>query len=265
MSIKTVFASRGILSISLLFALAGCQSNTHFMVSQTDLAALAQCQQLQQEQQASLDQIQTRLADNLQLTGESLSLQRHLAETPPPAPVQPAPVVNCPKPPPQPATPPSVIENLLQDKQLVGERERVLLTSQGIELRARINTGITVSLLDARNIQLFERNGEEWVRFSVVDRKTEEAHELERKRVRYLPGASKEDSSRRPVVEMRVTIGKLTQTIELALADRADQANPIMIGRNALRDVMIVDVSRSDLAPPVREGAEAAKSEAGKQ
>lgn len=258
MSNKTVSASRWIIATLVMFFLAGCQSSRHFMVSQTELTALAQCQQVQQDQQTALEYLQNRVDDVAMLVGENLELQRRLAEAPPPPPVQPRPAADCPKLPPPPATPPSVIESLLQDKQLIGERERVLLTSIGVELRARVSTGITASLLDARNIQLFERNGEEWVRFTVIDRKTEEAHELERKRIRFMPGTAKEESSRRPVIEMRMTIGKLTQSVELALVDRADQANPILIGRNALRDVMIVDVSRSDLAPPVRENTDSA-------
>lgn len=258
MSIKTVSASRWMTTAFVTVLLAGCQSSGNLMVKQTEITALEQCQQVLQNQQTALESVQNRLEDVAMLVGENLELQKRLAEAPPPPPVQPRPVVNCPKPPPPPATPPSVLENLLQDKQLIGERERVLLSSVGVEMRARVNTGITVSLLDARNIQLFERNGEEWVRFSVLDRKTEETHELERKRVRYLPGGAKDEGSRRPVVELRLTIGKLTQAVEFALTDRADQANPILLGRNALRDVMIVDVSRSDLAPPVRESNSAA-------
>lgn len=251
MSIRTLSASRWISSAVITFLLAGCQSSGHVMVEKTEIAALAQCQQVVQDQQSALQNIQNRIEDVAMLTGQSLELQRRIAETPPPPPVQPRPAANCPKLPPPPATPPSVIENLLQDKQLVGERERVLLTAIDLEMRARINTGISVSLLDARNIQLFERNGEEWVRFTLVDRKTEATHELERKRVRYQPGSA--ESARRPVVEMRLTVGKLTQSVEFALTDRSDQANPILLGRNALRDVMIIDVSRSDLAPPVRD------------
>src|SRR5690606_19949578 len=141
--------------------------------------------------------------------------------------------------------------------QLVGERERVLLNAIDVLLPARINTGITTSQLDARNIQMFERNGEEWVRFTVMDRGTDTPHELERKRLRYVQAGTGEASVRRPIVELRTTIGKVTQNSEFVLVDRTTQPFPLLIGRNVLRDVMLVDVSRSDLAPPVREPAPA--------
>ena len=44
-------------------------------------------------------------------------------------------------------------------------------------------------------------------------------------------------------------IGKLSQRGEFVLADRSDSEFPILIGRNLLRDVMLVDVSGNNLAP----------------
>jgi outer membrane biosynthesis protein TonB len=54
------------------------------------------------------------------------------------------------------------------------------------------------------------------------------------------------------VVEMRITLGKITQNAEFTLADRSNLEQPMLIGRNVLRDVMLVDVSRSEIVPPVR-------------
>src|SRR5690606_9654251 len=131
--------------------------------------------------------------------------------------------------------------------------EHVLLNAINVVLRARINTGFSISQLDARNIQIFERNGEQWVRFTVVDRETETPYELERKRVRYVQTNGDAESSRRPIVVGRNTIAKVVQNSEFVLVARSDHTCPLLIGRNVLRDVMLVDVSRSDIAPVVRE------------
>lgn len=253
MSIKISLASRWLISSALLLLLSGCNSS-YFSVKKSELSALDQCQQSQQSLQLLLSQQQTRLDETLALLQEGLDMQKRQVDQPPPPPPEQVAALNCPKPA-QPRTPPpSNAEALFQDKQLVGERERVLLNAIDVLLLARINTGITTSQLDARNIQMFERNGEEWVRFTVVDRETDTSHELERKRLRYVQTAtSGEASARRPIVELRTTIGKVTQNSEFVLVDRAAQPYPLVIGRNVLRDVMLVDVSRSELAPPVRE------------
>lgn len=250
MSIKSGFINRCLFSSSLLLLLSACNSS-YLSVKKSELSALDQCQQGQQSLQLLLSQQQTRLDESLALLQEGLDMQKRQADLPPQvAPEQLA--RDCPKPAQPKTPPPSNAEALFQDKQVVGERERVLLNAIDIVLRARINTGITTSQLDARNIQMFERNGEEWVRFTVVDRQTETPHELERKRVRYLQTNGDEESSRRPIVEIRTTIGKVVQNSEFVLVDRSNQTYPLLIGRNVLRDVMLVDVSRSDIAPVVR-------------
>jgi hypothetical protein len=259
MCIKTLLANPWLILSTAILVLPACNSS-YFSVEKSELAALEQCQQSQQSQQYLILQQQTRLDETLSLLQENLELQQRQANMPPPEPApQPASVV-CPKlPKPGPAV--SNAQALFQDKQLVGDRERVLLTSIDVLMRARINTGFSMSELDARDIQMFERNGEEWVRFIVIDRETDIAHELERKRLRYIPASAKADEARRPVVELRVTIGKLTHSAEFVLEDRSKQSFPLLIGRNVLRDVMLVDVSRSNLAPVVREAKPDIKDE----
>lgn len=251
MSIKSRFIGRCLFSGSLLLLLSACNSS-YLSVKKSELSALDQCQQGQQSLQLLLSQQQTRLDESLALLQEGLDMQKRQTDLPPPVAVE-QPARDCPKPAPAKILPPSNAEALFQDKQLVGERERVLLNAIDVVLRARINTGFYTSQLDARNIQMFERDGQEWVRFTVIDRQTETPHELERKRLRYVQTNGDDESSRRPIVEIRITIGKVTQNSEFVLVDRGDQTYPLLIGRNVLRDVMLVDVSRSDLAPVVRE------------
>jgi hypothetical protein len=141
-------------------------------------------------------------------------------------------------------------EHPTTDKQIVGLREQALIGGLNIVMQARINTTVANSVVDARNIQMFERNGEEWVRFTLYNPDTKEPHVLERKRLRFQTVQTANPTpERRPVVEIRFTIGKLTQKGEFILADRSSSEYPILIGRNLLRDVMLVDVSGNNLAP----------------
>lgn len=255
----------GIVFISLWLTLTACSSTSHLFVKKTDLDALDQCLAAQQSQQEIFSQQQARLEETINMLSESLEEQKRLAALPPPPPPPAqAPRVVCPKLPPRPAQATNVNDTAFQDKQIVGEKEQVYLNDLGITIPARIDTGATTASMDARNIQFFERNGEEWVRFIVYHPETREPLEVERKRVRrvHIVQSSAEEPERRPVVEMRITLGKITQNAEFTLADRSKLEQPMLIGRNVLRDVMLVDVSRSGIAPPVRpEPAPAAKPE----
>jgi hypothetical protein len=130
------------------------------------------------------------------------------------------------------------------DKQIVGLREQVLLTGVNLIMPAKVSPQLAHSIVDARNIQMFERNSDEWVRFTLYNPENKEPHVLERKLIGFqnIQGTNK-NTERRPIVEVRFTIGKLTQKGQFVLADRSSSEFPIVLGRNLLRDVMLVDVS----------------------
>jgi len=144
------------------------------------------------------------------------------------------------------------LETVTGDKQLVGSVEKVYLSPPGALLSARIDTGATTSSLDAQEMEFFERNGDPWVRFTVVNPEDESQIVLERKVVRNVRiiQAVVDEAERRPVVELGVTVGKTTQTAQFTLSDRRHLEHPVLIGRNVLMDIMVVDVSQSFIAPP---------------
>lgn len=148
-------------------------------------------------------------------------------------------------------TPPVITNNpeapgRYQGKLVVGELEKLYLATPGLIMDARIDSGATTSSLHATNIKRFERDGENWVRFEIQDPKTGEPITLERELSRNarIVQASSEDAERRPVVELPFVIGNHRQTAEFTLSDRGQLTYPVLIGRNVLRDVMLVDVGR---------------------
>ncbi|KAA0875678.1 ATP-dependent zinc protease family protein [Nitrincola tapanii] len=138
------------------------------------------------------------------------------------------------------------------EKQLVGEIEQVHLSGLDATLPARIDTGATTSSLDARNIQFFERDGRRWVRFDFVHPATGDDTNVERPVVRVvrISQSISEDYERRPVVELRFTLGNVSQSAEFTLTDRSHLDFPVLIGRNILKDMMVVDVGKQNIAPP---------------
>lgn len=139
----------------------------------------------------------------------------------------------------------------ISDKQIVGDIEQVYLAELGLVFNARIDTGATTSSIDARNIQVFERDGEQWVRFNMLNPETEQMIQFEKSLVRKVKinQANSSVAEARPVIELQVAIGKVSQLAEFTLSDRSHLGYQVLVGRNILRDVMVVDVSQSLLAP----------------
>ena len=55
--------------------------------------------------------------------------------------------------------------------------------------------------------------------------------------------------SRRAVVEMRITLGNIRDTFEFTLADRSHLEHNLILGRNFLKDIAVVDVSQQYVQP----------------
>lgn len=238
--------------LPLLALLSACSTH-HVLVKKADMEAANQCLLAQQQRDLTFEQQQQQIAETLDLLRQSMEQQRedsagrrerdddggkNTNES--------ASSTVCPQglalSAPTDAT----------DKKIVGAKERVLFTDLGIVLQSRVDTGATTSSLDARDIEIFERNGDEWVRFAIHDPDLDQMVELERPRSRKVRiiQASSEEVDKRPVVEMRITMGSLTQMAEFTLSDRSHMEFPLLVGRNILRDLMLVDVARDNITEP---------------
>ena len=163
---------------------------------------------------------------------------------PEPEPVEP---VFCP-PPPKPKPCPVCPIGKIDGKLLVGAIEYVTVSPSGLVYTARIDSGAEGTSVHASNIVRFERDGEKWVKFDLDsgegDPVTLERQVLRRVRVSQ-PG---ENSERRLVVMLSLTLGSLSEQTEIYLTDRSDMDQPILIGRNFLHNNAIVDVSQRFIA-----------------
>ncbi|UUA71524.1 MULTISPECIES: RimK/LysX family protein [unclassified Cellvibrio] len=237
------------LAAMAVVSLSAC-TQQKLVQTQTELTSARECLVKQEQQGQLMVSQQATLMEQLQKVQTQLNVQQTmLAERPQVIQMAAQPKTDCPPPPP----PEKFLSSQppLSDKQIVGLREQALIAGLNVVMQARISTNVPHSVIDARNIQMFERNSEEWVRFTIYNPDTKEPHVLERKRLRFqtVQTATSANPDRRPVVEIRFTIGKLSQRGEFVLADRSDSEFPILIGRNLLRDVMLVDVSGNNLAP----------------
>lgn len=134
-----------------------------------------------------------------------------------------------------------------QDKVVIGEVEYVGLVREKVGFDARIDTGATTSSLGVFNIVEFERDGKKWVKFTLEKEKTSKVYEYPILRITPITNPSKKTVTRRPVIEMMMSMGKKNYKAEFNLADRSHMTFKILIGREFLTDRVIVDVSHEHL------------------
>ena len=196
--------------------------------AQQDDAALSQ-------ELASLSRALTQLDANMQEVCKAVAV-----------PVPQAKPADCP-----PSSAPIVMAD--DDKLILGEVENVTVIDPVFQIVARMDTGASSSSIHAKNLVTFERDGNDWVRFEITSTdgsvKVEKAVE---KFVRVYQQADKA-GSRRPVIELRIRLGNIQGTFEFTLADRSHLEHSMILGRNFLTDIALVDVSQQFLQPVTSE------------
>jgi len=140
-------------------------------------------------------------------------------------------------------------QDLESGKILVGRNEWVWLDRIGRAMKARIDTGSLSSSLSATEIQRFERNGEKWVRFKVPDDSEQKTYESPLVRHVRIRNASSEVLERRPVVRLTVRLGDIVEDTVFTLSNRENMLYPVLLGREFLRDIAIVDVAKKFTQP----------------
>jgi len=135
------------------------------------------------------------------------------------------------------------------EKIALGRVEEVVLLPWDIRLPARIDTGATVTSLDARHLKIEGNEAE----FRLPEEYGGTLLRLPIAGWRHV--RSSKGRERRPVVELDLCIASKRLRVKANLNDRSMVKYPIILGRNALRDHFIVDVrKRSKSTPPVCPG-----------
>ena len=130
----------------------------------------------------------------------------------------------------------------------LGEVEKVTIDAIKQSFDARVDTGAATSSLNAVDIEEFERNGKNWIRFHLSDGETPMNDEnwIEAPIIRYVKirQSTNEEVERRAVVELWVKLGKIHEKAQFTLADRSQMSHPVLLGREFIRDIAVVDVSK---------------------
>ncbi|WP_371186858.1 ATP-dependent zinc protease [Thalassotalea maritima] len=129
------------------------------------------------------------------------------------------------------------------DKIMLGEIENVHLSKEQLTFSARIDTGAVTSSIGVYSKVRFERDGKKWIRFTLEEGEQAPVYEYPLERTIRIVQQSSTDVSRRPVIKLRFRIGSKDYSAEFSLADRAHLEYQVLIGREFLRDIAVVDVS----------------------
>lgn len=129
------------------------------------------------------------------------------------------------------------------EKEIFGLHEYVYFEKFDISIEAKLDTGATTSSISAIDIEEFERDDDDWVRFRLAfDDAPDETYELPVVRISKIKRRSDDINSEteksystRPVVELEVTMGNQTKEIEVSLTDRRRFKYPFLVGSKALR------------------------------
>ena len=132
---------------------------------------------------------------------------------------------------------------------VVGWREWVALPQAGVDwVKAKIDTGARSSAIHAFDLESYDVDGQEWVRFSIHpwQRSDEDVAELslpvlDRREVR----SSNGQTEQRYAVVLDVTLAGRTLTTVMTLSNRDEMGFRMLIGREALERGFLVDSALS--------------------
>lgn len=131
---------------------------------------------------------------------------------------------------------------------LYGRYENIRIETLGQVLPAKMDTGAMTASLSARDIEEFERDGQQWVRFRLA---VEDADDtwyerpllgISEIKQRAEEGAALDPDAeppraRRPLVGLQLCIGDRLREAEVNLTDRSHFSYPLLIGAQTLRDL----------------------------
>lgn len=139
-------------------------------------------------------------------------------------------------------------------KDTYGWIEMMGLPALDIETKAKLDTGALTSSMQAEDIELFEKDDEDWVRFTLEleDQKTGEevTKRLELPVYRDLTVIGAGGRDHRPVVLMKVCFGDQLYERQFSLEDRDNLNYPVLIGRRLIQHLGPIDVTRTFINDP---------------
>jgi hypothetical protein len=130
-------------------------------------------------------------------------------------------------------------------KVIAGWVEKISIGEQQLVLKAKLDTGAKTSSIHAINIEPIMREGERWVKFDLLLRDVnDKLHTLhmekpKSRRVRIKNNDGEHDQ--RSVVDLEICFDGRKHLTEFTLADRSEYIYDVLLGREFLQGIAVVD------------------------
>lgn len=143
----------------------------------------------------------------------------------------------------------SVIAANMNNYSVYGHIERVALIPGDIEIKARLDTGAARNSLNAQDIELIESGEQTMVSF-VFDDRNGNQYPMTLPLVETITVKQASGKQNRYVVEMGLCVGEHYEESLFTLADRSRMTYPVLVGRNFLKNAVLVSSEHKMTAKP---------------
>jgi hypothetical protein len=130
-------------------------------------------------------------------------------------------------------------------KVIAGWVEKISLGELPVMLKAKLDTGAKTSSIHAANVEPFLRDGVRWVRFDLLLKDVDDKqHTLHMEKPRSRRVRIKDDDGEhdpRSVVELEICFDGRKHVTEFTLADRVEYIYDVLLGREFLQGIAVVD------------------------
>jgi hypothetical protein len=137
-----------------------------------------------------------------------------------------------------------------KERIVFGWLESIFIKPWNMRLTAKLDTGAKTSSLHTEKTERFTKGGQTWVRFQLTGsrRKHRSSVVVERPLVRTVYIKDRlSPSSRRDVITLAFCKNGKDYETEFTLVDRSNFNYPVLLGRNFLKDVALVDANATFL------------------
>ena len=202
------------------------EMNDHIAASEARVVALIS-ENCQFDQQSVVDQINQTIIENKPELPEPVSKVDKLNDCP---------IVET-------QSNPGKSDDRISGKLFLGEVEKVFLIKEKLSFDARIDSGAVTSSLGVFNLETLERDGDDWVRFTLSENIETTKYEYPLERMIRIVQQKSSEPAIRPVINIQFSIGEKNYTSPFSLADRSHLEYQVLMGREFLKDIAVVDVS----------------------
>jgi hypothetical protein len=138
---------------------------------------------------------------------------------------------------------------------LIGWKERLDFPAWGIRrVKAKVDTGARTSALGAVSYELFQADGAGLcvrLRLALNRKRDHEIHVVEAPVLQTVVVRNSNGMcEQRPLIEAEVSLGPVRKRIRLTVTNRSGMLFRVILGRRALADDFVVDVSKKYLLRP---------------